>query len=426
MERVNSYLEEICSVIKCKEVHDEIKEEMKGHIEELSLEYIDNGYEKDEACKLAIRDMGDSEEIGFKLNKVYEKKIEYKTLIIAILLSLFGFSFTFILNNKLSEYTFSPLNQVMFFIVGIVAFIALYYFDYRKLEKYSYHIFGISIFFSFIQGGFGRVINGMPRFIFVNFDMFILIGFLISISGIIKGFNFKEKKQILIAIGIFIIGNFSLFYTISIINNFIFTATFIILLFQNSHNKFIPGAFSIVSLGSILFPIINHGYFRMRMTIFLNYKSDPYGMGYQNMEISKILSSSNFIGKLDTSKIESLPASDTSLIFTFIISVMGWIVALAIIIMVLVFLVILFKNTKKIKNKYGKNIMISITTVFGIQFVFGILMSINLFPIILSITLPFIGYGGSSMLGSMMMLGLISSIYSRKNLKNSFDNVISS
>jgi len=425
MDRVKSYLEEICSVIKCKEVHEEIKEEMKSHIEELSTEYIDNGYEKEEAYKLAIRDMGDSGEIGFKLNKVYEKKIEYKTLIIAILLSLFGLSFTFILNNKLSRYTSPAVNQMISFIIGIGAFIGLYYFDYRKLEKYSYHIFGISIFFSFIQVAFGNLIKGRPTFIVANFEIFTLIGFLISISGIIKGFNFKERKQILIAIGIFIIGNFSLLYMKNIVNNFIFTATFIILLFQNSDNKFIPRAFGVATLGSIIVPIISREYFRKRLFTFLNYKSDPYGMGYQNMEISKILSSSNIVGKFDTSKIESLPEAGTDLVFTSIISVMGWIVALAIIILVLTFIVILFKNTKMIKNRYGKNIMISITTVFGIQFVLNILMSVNLSPILI-VALPFIGYGGSSMLSSMIMLGLISSIYSRKNLKNSFDNVISS
>ena len=425
MDRVNSYLEEICSVIKCKEVHEEIKEEMKGHIEELSTEYIDNGYEKEEAYKLAIRDMGDSGEVGFKLNKVYEKKIEYKTLIIAILLSLFGLGFAFILNNKLSFYYSSPVNQVIYFILGIGAFIGIYYFDYRKLEKYSYHIFAVSVILSYIQVTCEIPVKGRPSVIVtdfgvVNFGIFIFTGFLISISGIIKGLNLKEKKQILIAIGIFIIGNFSLLYMKNIVNNFIFTATFIILLFQNSDNKFIPSAFGVATLGSIIVPIISREYFRKRIFTFLNYKSDPYGM-----VISKILSSSELVGKFDPSKIEGLPINAPDLVFTSIIAVMGWIVALAIMVLVLTFIVILFKNTKKIKNRYGKNIMISITTSFGIQFVLNILMSMNLSPILI-VALPFIGYGGSSMLSSMIMLGLISSIYSRKNLKNSFNNSISS
>ncbi len=425
MDGVNSYLEEICSVIKCKEVHEEIKEEMKSHIEELSLEYIDNGYEKDEAYKLAIRDMGDSGEIGFKLNKVYEKKIEYKTLIIAILLSLFGLGFEFILNNKLSFYNPSPVNQVIYFIIGIGAFIGIYYFDYRKLEKYSYYIFIVSVILSFIQVTLGESMWGRPsfrviNFRIVNFEVFILVGFLISISGIIKGINFKEKKQILIAIGIFILGNFSLFYIMNIVNNLIFTVAFIILLFQNSHNKFIPSALGIGTLGSIIVPIISREYRRARLFAFLKFKSDPYGM-----MISKILSSSHIIGKFDTSKIEGFAGHGTDLVLTAIISAMGWIVALAIIVLILTFIVILFKNTKIIKNRYGKNIMISITTAFGIQFVLNILMSMNLSPILI-VALPFIGHGGSSMLSNMIMLGLISSIYSRKNLKNSFNNVINS
>ncbi|ARC84870.1 hypothetical protein U732_4226 [Clostridium argentinense CDC 2741] len=103
MDGISSYLEEICSVIKCKEVHEEIREEIRNHIEELALEYIDNGYSSDEAYKLAIRNMGDSGEIGFRLNKVYEKKIEYKTLIIGILLSLFGIVINFLITSNLMQ-----------------------------------------------------------------------------------------------------------------------------------------------------------------------------------------------------------------------------------------------------------------------------------------------------------------------------------
>ncbi|WP_461615175.1 permease prefix domain 1-containing protein [Clostridium sp. Marseille-QA1073] len=69
MDGISSYLEEVCSVIKCKEVHSEIKEEIRSHIEELSLEYIVNGHKEDEAYKLAIRDMGSSEEIGIKFDR---------------------------------------------------------------------------------------------------------------------------------------------------------------------------------------------------------------------------------------------------------------------------------------------------------------------------------------------------------------------
>ncbi|MDU1350272.1 FtsW/RodA/SpoVE family cell cycle protein [uncultured Clostridium sp.] len=429
MDIINSYLEEICSVIKCREVHGEIKEEIRNHIEELSTEYIDNGYESDEAYKLAIRDMGDSGEIGFKLNKVYEKRIEYKTLIIAILLSLFGVGFVLILNNKLTIYA-SPANQIIAFIIGIAAFIAIYYFDYRKLEKYSYHIFIVSVILSFIQVTLGEPIFGRPGFriansLITNLGICILTGFLISISGIIKGLNFKEKGQILIAIVIFIIGNFSLFYMMNIVNNLIFTVTFIILLFKNCNNKFIPSAFCIAVLGSIIVPIISRDYFRNRLLMFLNYKSDPFGSGYQNMKVLEVLSSSKFIGNFDSSKIEKLPGAATDFIFTSIISLMGWVAALAIVVLVLAFIIILFKNTKMIKDKYGKNIMISIVTSFAMQFIINILVSMNLFPSF-TVTLPFIGYGGSAMLSNMIMLGLISSIYSRKNLKNSYNNIISS
>ena len=95
----------------------------------------------------------------------------------------------------------------------------------------------------------------------------------------------------------------------NIVNNLIFTVTFIILLFKNCNNKFIPSAFCIAVLGSIIVPIISRDYFRNRLLMFLNYKSDPFGSGYQNMKVLEVLSSSKFIGNFDSSKIEKLPGA---------------------------------------------------------------------------------------------------------------------
>ncbi|HCQ89845.1 MAG TPA: hypothetical protein DIU45_08985, partial [Clostridium sp.] len=107
---------------------------------------------------------------------------------------------------------------------------------------------------------------------------------------------------------------------------------------------------------------------------------------------------------------------------TLILCYFGWAAALFIIVLSIIFIISLFRNIKLIKNNYGKNIILGITISFLIQFTISIMMCLNLAPII-GVVLPFIGYRVTSMITNMAMLGLISSIYSRKNLKKSFKKI---
>lgn len=410
MDRVNYYLEEICSVIKCKEVHGEIKEEMKSHIEELSLEYIDNGYEKDEAYKLAIRDMGDSGEIGFKLNKVYEKKIEYKTLIIGILLALFGIVVNFLITSNLIQgYENQTVKSIVHFLLGIGVFLGIYYFDYRKLEKYSYHIYGIAT----VVGLISAIIIGSE----IMLGPLIMLLYLISISGIINNMNFKYKKNIFKLIGIFILSNYILFLEMNKIYAVIFTFVFIVLTIKNCKNKRIPAIFIFSLVLGGLFYCFREPYRLARLISFINSRDIHSDLGYINNTISKIMYSSQFIGgTLNQELINMISFAANDFIFALILCYFGWAAALSIIVLSIIFIISLFRNMKLIKNNYGKNIILGIIISFFIQFTISIMMCLNLAPII-GVVLPFIGYGGTSMIINMAMLGLISSIYSRKNLK---------
>ena len=422
MDGISSYLEEICSVIKCKEVHEEIREEIRNHIEELALEYIDNGYSSDEAYKLAIRNMGDSGEIGFKLNKVYEKKIEYKTLIIGILLSLFGIVINFLITSNLMQgYENQTVKSIVYFLLGIGVFLGIYYFDYRKLEKYSYHIYGISTavgLFSYISKGGMSIVR--DEIVLGSLIMFL---YLISISGIMNNMNFKDKKHIFKLIGMFILSNYILFLQMNKIYVVIFTFAFIVLTIKNCKNRRIPVIyiFSLV-LGGLLY-CFREPYRLARLMSFINSRDIHDGLGYIHNIISKAMYSSQFIGRtLNQELINMISFDANDITFTLILCYFGWAAALFIIVLSIIFIISLFKNMKLIKNNYGKNIILGIAISFLIQFTTSIMMCLNLAPIIGAV-LPFVGYRCAPMITNMAMLGLISSIYSRKNLKKSLNKI---
>lgn len=74
-QQLDIFVGEVCSQIKCEEVHSEIKEELLNHLEEIIEEYIEQGATLEEANRQAIAHMGDSEKIGCDLNKVYQEPV---------------------------------------------------------------------------------------------------------------------------------------------------------------------------------------------------------------------------------------------------------------------------------------------------------------------------------------------------------------
>ena len=83
---IKSFLTTVCNEIKYKPIRENISEELKGHIEEAKEEFISKGFEPQEAEEKAVEGMGEAEDIGKKLNKVHKPKLDWKLLILVIIL----------------------------------------------------------------------------------------------------------------------------------------------------------------------------------------------------------------------------------------------------------------------------------------------------------------------------------------------------
>ena len=89
--QIKEFLNTVCEQIKYKPIRNSISEELENHIEESKENYIRDGLEEKEAEEKAIVQMGNAEEIGKKLNKIHKPKLDWKLLIILIVLLGFGF-----------------------------------------------------------------------------------------------------------------------------------------------------------------------------------------------------------------------------------------------------------------------------------------------------------------------------------------------
>lgn len=72
-------------------------------------------------------------------------------------------------------------------------------------------------------------------------------------------------------------------------------------------------------------------------------------------------------------------------------------------------------NAKNIKDKYGKMLIIGLGILYIFQSIASVLMNINL-GIQTGVNLPFVGYGGVHFVVNMLSIGIIFSVYRRKDI----------
>ena len=115
--KVNSYVEEICGLIKNKRVHEGVKDEIISHIEELMKDYIDVGLSEDEAVDKAIKQMGSAEVVGKDLNKIHKAAPDWL---------LIGMTGTFILIGFLLLNFMQKNNMVSNNYINMISNMAIY------------------------------------------------------------------------------------------------------------------------------------------------------------------------------------------------------------------------------------------------------------------------------------------------------------
>lgn len=203
------FLDNVCSNIKYKPASNQIKEELKTHIDEVKEEKIDEGYSAKEAEGLAVNQMGNAKEIGRKLNKIHRPKLDWGTLILVIVLIFLSGSYMKFMPsnfyNAFHEKNVLGLNDIItakvecvMFVFAVSFAIGLYFLDYRKICKHSKALYIVATVLNIIAylRGFranGNLIYGLWPFTSVAPTVISIPLYIIAFAGFINDINNKRK-----------------------------------------------------------------------------------------------------------------------------------------------------------------------------------------------------------------------------------------
>lgn len=446
--RIKEFLASVCEQINYKPIRENIAEELKNHIEESKENYIQEGLEEQIAEEKAIEQMGDSEEIGKKLNKIHRPKLDWKLLILILILVVYGI---FIAICKQDSSNTIVKDTLIYMVTGLIIGIVVYFMDYRKIKKYSNLLYLIASLIVFLPAiGLCRsTINGIDYFriagITFNTAIVAVPLFIISFAGFITSFNDKNKINVTISdwditiykdlAKIIIFSIFSLLLIMmipSLVNGMILGITYLIIatiyIIKTCERKIsilvkMYATMGILVVLAAFYIGIQPYHFERVMTSF-HPELDPQGAGYFGMLQKEIIENAKLIGEADTKIIttdEFIIPKESNFTFIFLLGKAGILIASILVITILLISVKLIINSKLVKDIYGKTIIIGLGALYILQSIMSVLMNINL-GLQLNVNLPFVSPGGVYFIINAVSIAYILSIYRRKDITLEIEN----
>ena len=356
-----------------------------------------------------------------------KKNINYVLLGSVIILSLFGLLMVYSASNIWAEYKFNdPIkfvkNQGLFFIVGLFLMNVISKINYQHYQKWAkvFLLGCIVLLILVLIPGIGTVRNGSRSWFGIGsfgiqpseFTKLALIIF--SAKYLTKNekkmSNIKKGVLPLLGLALMIFGLIMLQPDFG--TGMILVMTTIGLLFVSD----VPFKFflkiGVAGLIGIVGLIIAAPYRLKRILSFLNPWSDPLGSGFQIIQSLSAIGPGGLLGfGLGNSRQKHfyLPEPQTDFIFSIISEEFGF---LGVIIITTFFFIIIyqgFKIAKKANDLFGKYLAFGITFSLAFQCILNLSVVTGLMPIT-GITLPFVSYGGSSLLITMMGMGILLNI----------------
>ena len=350
--------------------------------------------------------------------------------ILSLIILLFGLGLFFslvstslIASNKLDTNSYYFFFKHLFFIgIGIVFLIFFSSISENNMFKISILLFLICLIFLVLVPIIGLEVKGSKRWIDLPFlprfqPIEILKPFIIIVMALIlsseKNYNIYYKYFLSFALIIPII--FLLITQPDIGQTFLVFLTWLSLIFISGVNLIIFFLFFSLILASLFYLILfvpKFSYILVRLKSFFDPAS---GNNYQSEKASEAIINGGFFGKgIGEGVLKNrVPEAHTDYIVSVISEEFG---AIIIIILMLIFLLFIYQVFKKLyleKNNKIKLILVGSISIISIQALIHIGVNIRLFPTT-GMTLPFLSYGGSSIIGTSILAGIILNLTKRK------------
>lgn len=358
------------------------------------------------------------------------RNLDFTLLILPIVVSIIGVALIYSLVFADSDSSM-VFKQVAALVVGVVAMLFLAVTDYRKISNYSWYLYIAVIGLLIYVDLFGLTSGGATRWIDLKvfllqpseFYKTIMVIFLAALFGKNIGrMRWADIAYMLLVLApsIFLILIEPDLGTALVA---VFTVFMVLFFLKLSKTQYILISLAVVSLIAVFFLSVYKiapftsllkDYQRSRVMVFIDPSSDPFGRGYNVQQALIAVGSGGLTGKGlgygSQSQLQFLPKPETDFIFSGYAEAFGLVGSLALLAMYTIIIIRIVDISKQAKDNFGYILAIGIGASLVFQIFVNIAMNIGIAPVT-GIPLPFLSYGGSSMVACFIMIGILQSIH---------------
>lgn len=351
-----------------------------------------------------------------------QKYFDYTLLFIVLFLIGFGLVMIYSTSSysaaiKEGDSLFYLKKQALFTVAGFGAMFFITRFDYHVWTKFLFFAYIVTIILQVLVfvPGIGVEANGSRRWINLGIQIqpsevakVVLIMFLSYIASITVN-QLKNIwgviKVMAIALPIIVLVVISNLSTAIVLSGITFVIVFVA---SDKYKPFIAMMGIVVCLG--LVGLMMQGYRMERIEAWLNVETHP--SAYQTRQALYAIGSGGLFGKglgHSIQKLDYLPEAHNDMIFSIICEELGVFGAVAVILLFILLLWRCMVIANNAPDLYGALIVVGVMTHIGLQVLINIAVSTNSMPNT-GIPMPFISYGGSSLVFLLCEIGIVLSI----------------
>ena len=342
-------------------------------------------------------------------------------LLVALALSAFGILAVYVAGVDARQAY--ATNQAIGFVVGLAGAIPLALIDYRIWQRHLRLIYGLVLLMLAVVLVVGAAAGGAQRWVDigpvqVQPSEFAKLGMVIVLAGYFAERPVGEHTVFLKALGILALPALLVFMQPDLGTALVFGAVFTVMSYVAGARLIqlgrlvlagVLGAVSAVKFGVL------EDYQVARLTAFLN-PDGTSDVGYQVASSKMAIGSGGLTGKgLDATTLANLgflPEDHTDFIFSNLAERVGFVGSLTLIVLFF-FLVWRILHIATIsRDRFGVLLAVGVATIFLFHAFVNVDMTMGIMPVT-GIPLPFISYGRSSLVVSVVSLGLLQSIAAR-------------
>lgn len=355
------------------------------------------------------------------------RKLDIPLVLAILTICIYGIVMIFSASSVWAAYKFNDkfhyvIMQGIFFCIGVVLMIIVSKIPYTYYLKKSNLILGvcIALLILVLIPGIGSVRNGSRSWfgiggLGIQPSEFMKLALIIFTSKYIYN-NPKEMKSVSRgAFPILLITLFS-FLLIMLQPDFgtgtILVMTIVAMLFISGVDFSFFIKIGLVGMVGVVLLILAAPYRMNRIVSFLNPWSDPLGTGFQAIQSLYAIGPGGLFGMGFGNSIQKhfyLPEPQTDFIFSIISEELGIIGIISVSLLFIIIILRCIKISIKSPDTFSKFLTFGITFQLSFQTLLNLAVVVGLIPVT-GVTLPFFSYGGSSLIITLISMGIILNI----------------